>query len=78
MACSLARRRPDLYVTRSAIMLLADDGEVAGVARIAWRSPRPSLATVWKIEWDPAYVEESAVWDVLEELLGLPITQRAA
>ena len=73
-----ARRRPELYVTRSAVMLLADDGEAVGVIRLAWRRPQPNLATVWKIEWDPAYLSESVVCDLLEELVGVPIAQRAA
>jgi hypothetical protein len=68
----------ELRVTRSAIKLLAEDGAVAGVFRVAWRSPRPNLATIWKIEWDPDYVAESLMWDVLEELVRVPIEQRAA
>jgi hypothetical protein len=69
---------PELRVTRSAIMLLAEDGAVAGVLRVAWNSPRSSLATIWKVEWDPEYVAESLMWDLLEELVGVPIEQRAA
>jgi hypothetical protein len=73
-----AGRHPELRVTRSAIMLVAEDGAVAGVFRVAWRSPRPNLATIWKVEWDPDYVDESFMWDALEELVGTPIEQRAA
>ena len=77
MAWALARNRPDLYVTPAAISLLNADGRAVGIVRIAWQNPRPSVATVWKIEWDPAYVGESALWDLLEQLLGLPL-ERAA
>jgi RimJ/RimL family protein N-acetyltransferase len=77
-AWAQARYRPELYVTPAAVTLLAEDGEAVGVIRIAWRRPHPNLATVWKIEWDPAYIGESVMWDLLEELLGVAIEQRAA
>jgi hypothetical protein len=73
-----AGARPELRVTHSAIQLLAEDGAVVGVFRIAWRTPRPNLATIWKVEWDPEYVGESLMWDLLEELIGITIDQRAA
>lgn len=68
----------DLSVTHSSISLHDEDGEVVGVLRVAWKNPRPGLATVWKIEWDPAYIDESPMWELLEELVGVPIERRAA
>lgn len=48
-----------------------EGGEPVGCFYVRWHDPLESLATLWKIEWDPEQGgSEAEVWTALELLSG--------
>lgn len=51
-----------------------DAGEPIGCFYVKWHTPVDRLATIWKVEWDPAEGgSEEEVWRAVEVLAGGPV-----